>query len=231
MGLVIRCMYNNQGWKAACLEPGEDWECKMCFVSLVNIRPPKEDDKVCSGYCWERYICQKYRWGCTPKGRTFAQAHKGMEVFFVYKHLLADDYTIWATTKVTDVDTSPMQTGKDFEDGYAFIHFEPFDQLPRAQWVSGLTAQQLVGNEWRQGRFRYIGKDREQYLEQLIQGKRAGENAIAQSPIEPNKSSITGVELMPNIRKRLDQIAQNEGRTIEEIIREAIAEWLRARDS
>jgi predicted transcriptional regulator len=36
---------------------------------------------------------------------------------------------------------------------------------------------------------------------------------------------------MPNIRKKLDQIAQNEGRTIEEIIREAIAEWLRARDS
>ena len=230
MGLVIRCMFNNQDWKDACIKPGEDWECEMCFLSPVNIRPPKKDDEVCSGHCWERYICRKYRWGCTPQGRTFAQAYKGMKVFFVYKHFMGN-YTIWATTKVINVDDHPMQTGVEDEDGFVFIHFEPFDPLPREKWVPELSDQQLVGELWRQGRFRYIDKEREQYLEQLIERTGVDEISTVKSLLEPSRSSVISIELMPNIRKRLDQVAKHEGRTIEEIIREATAEWLRSRES
>lgn len=229
MGIVIRCLYNNQDWKDACIRPGDDWECKMCFSSPVNIRPPKKDDEVCSGHCWERYLCIKYRWGCTPQGRTFAQAHKGMKVFLVYKHFMGD-YTVWATTKVSDVDLEPMQTGVEDEDGFAFIHFEPFSPLPREQWAGNLSDRMLVDAEWRQGRFRYIDKEREDFLERLIKGEEIIERGLIRS-LEPTKDNVINIELMPNIRKRLDQVAQNEGRTVEEILREATAEWLRSRES
>ncbi len=229
MGIVIRTMYNNQNWQAPCIKPGEDPEC-TCFTSQVNIKAPKEEDEVCSGNCWERYIRVDHRWGCTPQGRTFAQAYKGMKVFFVYKHLMGD-YTIWGTTKVKDVDLFPMKSGKDYEAGFAFIHFEPFEPLPRDKWVLGLFDKQLVGEIWRQGRFRYIDREREQYLDRLIEGQGISEAAIKQ-PISVIKNSmdVISIEIAAGIRKRLENVALNEGRTIEETIREAIAEWLRVRE-
>jgi len=229
MGLVIRCLFNNQHWKDACIKPGDDWECKLCFTSPVNIKSPKANDEVCSGDCWERYLCRNYRWGCTPQGRTFAQAHKGMRVFFAYKHFMGD-YTIWATTKVKEIDSSPMHTRIDGEEGFAFIHFEPFEPLPREKWVSDLSDQKLVGEMWRQGRFRYIDKDKEKYFDQLIQGVVKIEDASNSILGNPSKDNLVSFELKPNIKKRIDQYAQQEGRTIEEILRESIAEWLRVRE-
>lgn len=227
MGIVIRTMYSNQNWQARCIKPGEDPKC-TCFTSQVNIDSPKKEDEVCSGNCWEKDIRVNYRWGCTPKGRTFARAYKGMEVFFVYKPFMGN-YTLWGTTKVKDVDACPVQSGKTFEDGYAFIHFESFEPLPRDKWVAGLSDKQLVGEVWRQGRFRYINREQEQYLEQLIQGEGISEGALNQPTVVPKKMDTMNFELMPSIRNSLDKIALEEGRTTEEIIREAIAEWLRSR--
>lgn len=226
MGLVIRCMYNNRGWKAPCVKPGKDPECELCFVSLVDIRPPKRDDEICSGHCWERYICTNYRWGCYPKGNTFARAYKGMKVFFVYKHLMRG-YTIWGTTRVVSIDSEPMQTGKDFEDGYKFIHFEHFEQLPTDKWAPGLSDKQLVGADWRQGRFRYIDRDRELYLEKLIKGERPEVTQGATTTL--SGTSVLNIEIMPHINDQLEKIAHQEGRQKDEIIREAIAEWLKGR--
>ena len=232
MGLVIRCMYNNRGWKEACERPGEDPECKPCFDPDpdVRIKGPKPGDKRCSGSCWERYICADsyYRWGCYPKGRAFARAYKGMKVFFVYKDL-ARSYTIWGTTRVVSIDSEPMQTSEPFEDGYKFIHFEPFQQLPRDKWVSGLSAKQLVGADWRQGRFRYITGEQETNLERLIEG--IAPEKPAQSPVAvltPGNVTLN-IVITPTMYGRLESAATEDGRQIDEVVREAIAEWLRGR--
>lgn len=230
MALVIRTLYNNRNWKSACIKPGEDTGCEMCFISQVNIRSPQRNDEICSGNCWERYICRDYKWGCTPKGRTFAQAYKGMKVFLVYKHFMGG-YTIWATTTVKSIDYTPMQSKNDFEDGFAFIHFESFEPLPRDKWVSDLSDQHIVGALWRQGRFRYIGKEREQYLEQLIEcetGIVTGKERLIE---EPDKLENVNTKLMKSVVNRLAVIAQHEGRTTEELIREAVAEWLTSRQN
>jgi len=223
MGIVIRTLFNNQDWKAACVKPGDDPACLPCFTSQVNIKPPKQGDEVCSGDCWEQDICTKYRWGCTPQGRTFSQAYKGMKVFLVHKQFMGG-YTIWGTTKVAAIDVTPIHNGVEGEDGYAFIHFDRFDPLPRERQVAGLSDKAIVGEMWRQGRFRYIDNEREQYLEQLI----SGENFSALLT-ESEKFELLTVRLRPAVIKRIGQMAQMEGRTIEEIVREAIAEWLRTR--
>ena len=227
-GIVIRCMYNNQGWKAACARPGEDRECEPCFYPLVQIRRPKRDDKDCSGNCWERYICTDFKWGCYPKGNTFAQAYVGMKVFFVFKQL-SGNYTIWGTTKVVSIDSEPMQTGKDFEDGYRFIHFEPFEQLPKENWVRNVPDNQLVGAMWRQGRFRYIDSERALNLERLIKGETPNPTQNSTVTTSISGAHILNIEVMAHINERLEKIALQEGRKKDDIIREAIAEWLRER--
>jgi len=229
-GIVIRCMYNNQGWKAACVKPGEDPECEPCFYPLVQIKPPKRDDKECFGNCWERYVCTDYKWGCYPKGNTFAQAYIGMKVFFTFKQL-SGNYTIWGTTKVTGIDSEPMHTGKDFEDGYRFIHFEPFEQLPKENWVRNVPDNQLVGAMWRQGRFRYIDSERESYLEKLISGEKPKLTQEFTVAVSSSGTSVLNIEVMSHINEKLEKFALQEGRKKDDIVREAIAEWLRERGS
>jgi hypothetical protein len=152
-----------------------------------------------------------------------------MKVLFVYKHF-AGDYTIWGTSRVVSVDLEPMQTGKDFEDGYKFIHFEPFQQLPKEEWVSGLSDNQLVGAEWRQGRFRYIDREQELHLEKLIKGETSEITQGGAITTPPSGRSILNIEVSPHINERLEKIARQEGRQKDEIIRETIAEWLKERE-
>jgi len=152
-----------------------------------------------------------------------------MKVFFVYKHF-AGDYTIWGTTRVVNVDSEPMQTGEDFEDGYKFIHFEPFEQLPKEEWVSGLSDKQLVHAEWRQGRFRYIDREQELHLEKLIKGETYEVTQGGTITTSPSSTSILNIEVSPHINESLEKIARQEGRPKGEIIREAIAEWLKERE-
>ncbi len=226
--MVIRCMYNNRGWKGACLTPGKDPECEPCFYSLVQINPPEPDDEECSGNCWERYICTDFRWGCYPKGNTFAQAHKGMRVFFVFRQP-SGSYTVWGTTRVVSIDSEPVHTGKDFEDGYNFVHLEPLEQLPREKWVRDLPDTQLVGASWRQGRFRYIDRERELHLERLIGGEKLGIAQECAVPVLPPRTCVLSIEVMSHISEKLDKIALQEGRKKDDIVREAVAEWLRER--
>jgi len=228
MGLVIRTLYNNQNWKAPCVRPGDDPKCLPCFTSLVNIKPPKKDDEICKGNCWERDICVKFRWGCTPQGRTFARAYKGMKVFLTHRQFMGG-YTIWGITRVAAMDYSPLYTGLSGEDGFSFIYFEPFEPLPQDKMVSGLSDNEIVGEMWRQGRFRYIDTDREQHLEKLIAREGISEESSRQLLDESPRFDLLSVKIRPIVLKRLDQAAREEGRTRDEIVREAIAEWLRAR--
>lgn len=231
MGIIIRTLYNNQSWQAPCDNPYKDTGCGFCLMPNVAIKPPSINDEICTGKCWEQSLCIKYRWGCTPRGTTFGgRAHIGMKAFFVYKQL-DGNYTLWGKTTVQSIDKKIIEEGDEIiEKGFAFINFSPFEALPKDKWVRDLTAQQLVGKKWLMGRHRYIDTGRENYLEQLIE--RITTERRAEGPIitpSLNNSSLI-IKLKPNILEKLEEIAYKEGREKDEIVREAIAEWLKGRE-
>ena len=230
MDMIIRTLYNNQGWQAPCRNPYKDRECGLCFHPNVNIRPPSVADEVCTGNCWERNLCVKYRWGCTPQGRTFGgRAHIGMKGFFVYKQL-DGNYTLWGKTTVQSIDDRVLQEGGEDEKGFAFIYFNPFEALPKDKWVPDLTDKLLVGEKWLMGTFRYIDAGHENYLEHRIE-----EGTVQRQPagsiITPSPNTIIlNTVVTSSINDRLDKISCEEGRHKDEIVREAIAEWLKSRE-
>lgn len=233
MAIVIRVAYNNKDWKAACEAPGKDGLCWYCFAGFLAIKPPQRDDIICSGDCWERRLCKDYKWGCTPKGRVYGpDAYRGASVFLVFKQPNSN-YTVWGKTTVSAVDTEPMKSDNDFEDGFAFLHFNPFEPLPRDEWVTDLSDVQLVGARWLQGRHRYIDTNREKYLDQLIERGAPEEGVELPVAVKSGSSDIKGIDvtltLMPNIYEKLEGIAAEEGRNIDELVREAIAGWIRNR--
>ena len=62
--------------------------------------------------------------------------------------------------------------------------------------------------------FYYMGKERERYPEQLIQGDgTVTEDISKQATLQPRKVDTTNSELMPGVGKRLKQIARDEGWT------------------
>ena len=151
-----------------------------------------------------------------------------MRVFFVYKQL-DGKYTIWGETKVSKIDSSPLKESDSDEKGFAFMHFEKFDPLLKEKWVRNLSAEKLVGNEWRQGRFRFIDAYQENKLEQLINGKSIEDHPDKSVALLPSGMINLNVGVMPYVADKLDEIAYKEGRQRDEIIREAIAEWLKGR--
>lgn len=188
MGMVIRVLFNNEHWKTPCKNPNKDarcWNCydkngKPCNVQKVDILPHHVDGsgncKANTGDivpCWEANLCKGNKWGCTPKGDSFdpTKAYKGVKVFFVFKQSdprysyrpsSPAKYTLWGWTTIKDRDTQPGS------DGYSYLYFNPFPPLPRAKWVSNLTAGQLVGAPFRRGRFRYVFGKQEAYLKKLV---------------------------------------------------------------
>lgn len=233
MAIVIRVAYNNRDWKGPCDAPGKANSCWYCFAGFLQIKPPRKDDIICSGDCWERRLCTDYKWGCTPKGRVYGpDAYPGATVFMVFKQP-DGNYTLWGKTTVKAVDADPMKSDKDFENGFAFIHFNPFEPLPRDKWVTDLSDVQLVGARWLQGRHRYIDMNSEKYLHRLAEEGTHEEGSGLRTIVESSASDNRGVDftitVMPNIYGRLDDIATEEGRAIDELIREAIADWLRGR--
>lgn len=228
MAIVIRTLYNNQDWQAPCKCPFEEPNFVIDFEKAVGVKLPSPGDKTCSGDCWERNLCVKYRWGCTPSGRKFGKrAYLGMKAFFVHKQP-DGKYALWGKTTVERI-------GDKFEvdfDGkhYQFMYFSPFKPLPKEKWVRNLTAQQLVGKKWLMGRHRYIDARSESYLEQLIE-RGAAEKQPESAVIIPSPNTITlSIQITPNINDKLEEIAYKEGRQKDEIVREAIAEWLKGRE-
>lgn len=231
MAIVIRVAYNNQNWEAPCRTPGIDTLCWYCFEDILDIIPPKWTDEVCSGHCWEQHLCTDCRWGCTPKGRKYGdRAHSGMKVFFVSKQP-DRNYTLWGKTTVHSVDDEPVKKGRDDEVGFAFIHFNPVELLPRDKWIRNLSDVQLVGAKWLQGRHRYINAEQDDYLEQLIKGEVPEKRTEAPVTTPLGNSVNLNISVTPNIHKKLESIADEEGRQIDEIVREAVAEWIKKRSS
>jgi hypothetical protein len=149
-----------------------------------------------------------------------------MKVFFVYRQR-GGKYTLWGKTNIRSVDSEPVKEGQSYEKGFAFAHFEPFEPLPREKWVADLTADELVGAPWRMGPHRFISREQEMKLEERIQGIAHEE----QLPITQTAGSkAVMVNLSATMYTKLENIAGDEGRELDEIVREAVAEWLRTRE-
>jgi len=232
MGIVIRVLYNNQDWKSPCTHPGNDTFCHKCFEqSNLDIKRPSRSDDVCSGLCWERDLCTNFEWGCTPKGRSFGnRAYKGIRAFFVFQQH-DHKYTLWATTTVESVNVPPKRQLMDHEIGYdSWMRFVPFEPLQTDKWVRDLRDIDLVDNEWKQGRHRFITPEKETELEKRIEGTTPGERISSLHTSLPiSESKIVAITFANNIYRRLIEVGKTEGRQLEEIVKEAVAEWLRTR--
>jgi hypothetical protein len=232
VAIVIRVAWNNKSWKASCDTPGKDPFCWYCFRGVLQIEQPKKDDFICTGDCWESRLCKEFKWGCTAKGKVYgSDAYPGVSAFFVFKQP-DDNYTVWGRTSVSAVDTQPMKSTYKYEDGYAFIHFQPFEPLPPEKWVKNLSDVELVGKRWLQGRHRYIDNDQAVYLDQLIDGQvrvKSIKTIFDKVNFNNTDEVALGTSIAPSIYKKLEEIASNEGRGINELVREAIAKWLKTK--
>jgi hypothetical protein len=232
MGIIIRVLYNNKNWESACSRPGMDSLCQKCFAETnIDIRRPSKDDEACTGLCWERDICTNYEWGCTPKGKKFGRrAYEGVKVFLVFQQP-DHKYTLWGVTKINAVNVPPKRKLIDHETDYKqWMSFVPFKPLRRNQWVKNLRDIDLVNEQWRQGRHRFISVEKEAELDRRIEGmppQAPSLGSVAPSLVNIDKTFT--VTFAPNIRDSLTEVSNAEGRQPEEIIKEAIAEWLRAR--
>ena len=166
--LVIRTLYNNQGWRAPCKLPYGDPACYYCPGNKLHldIRGPSPGRDPCDGECWERELCRLYCWGCNPSGRRWGpRAKPGMRVFFVLREAPKNGprrYTLWGKTTIKTIDSLPG-TG-----GFYFIHFDEFQPAPRHKWRMDLSAADIVGNAFGSGIYRYVPSGIAQRLEGVI---------------------------------------------------------------
>ena len=232
-GLVIRTAFNNQDWAGKCKKPLDDPSCFKCqegklFINHGN--PVGEDEHgYCRGnpenyplnhpldkeqphWCWEQVLCKRFFWG-NVRGK-WRSAYPDMPVYFVYPEKNGT-LTLWGESTIERIDNEPNQ--------YPPIFFKPFKPLPKDKWIKGLRGQEITGNKWAQGNFRYLEEKHQKYLASLIEGGNR-DDTISQRRHE----SIT-IELRRDIREQLERIAETEGRNLVDLIREAIAKLIRER--
>lgn len=232
MAIVIRTAYNNKDWRGPCDTPGKDPLCFYCFKGLLDINEPDPSDIVCSGDCWDQHLCVDYKWGCPPRGRFFGpDAYLGAAAFLVFKQP-NDNYTIWGRTVINSVDDEILHSEKEYEDGFSFVHFDSFDPLPRDKWVRDISDIQLVGAKWLMGRHRYLDVNEEKFLDQLIEGEitlEAPTITVVRAGIDNSSGVALGTTISQSIYKKLEEMAVEDGRSINELVREAVATWIRSR--
>jgi len=169
MAVVIRTLYNNQRWSAPCRLPGKDERCSLCFEEGRVLRSPQPEDETCSGLCWERDICTRHEWPCTPKGNTFGdRVMPGDQVFFVHREP-SGGYTIWGYSHVFSVENHPRTTGDEAHCGYAFIRVDDFTPILVENRPRGLSAEHLVGAPWGQGAYRYLSHADAERIEKMLE--------------------------------------------------------------
>lgn len=232
-GIVIRTVYNNQGWAGPCKSPHKDfYKCYKCVdgdVVNINERNPVREDKnrFCEGavdaaiwpgdkWCWEQTLCSEYFWRNIKGKWRFATTE--MPVYFVYTEY-DGSLTLWGKATIDEIDN---------EHEYPTLKFKPFEPLPQDTWIKGLNGERLTDSSWRQGFYRYLDERHENYLSSLVKGK--GEVKPVKSPILSSKGYETlNFQFKRDIREKLEKIANNEGREIEDVVREAVAKLIRDR--
>jgi hypothetical protein len=232
MGIVIRTVFNNQGWAGPCKNPLKDYRCFKCVEGGgLNINEGKsidEDERgFCKGvsmgdpklgerWCWEQTLCTKFFWRNVIGKWRYAIVE--MPVYFVYSEF-DGSLTLWGHSVIDRIEN-------EYE--YPTLYFRPFKPLPQDKWVKGLRGRELTGEHWKQLHYRYLDEKHEAYLNSLIQGKERLEST--KSPILSSKDYETlNFQLRRDIKEKLEKIANNEGREIEDVIREAVAKIIRNR--
>lgn len=235
MGIIIRVAFNNQEWVGPCKNPLGDPRCYQCIEGRVYVnfgKPIKEDENgFCKGdtlggqaWCWEQTLCTEYFWG-NAIGKWGPRAYSGEKVYLVYRER-DGSYTLWGRTKVDRIDNGAKP--------YPKLYLEPFKPLSKDKWARGRSDIDLTGKLWLRPNFRYIDDKREAFLDSLIEGGSPEQKFKEQPKISPTSQAdymTINLRLKQNVMERLEKIAHNEGREEEEIIREAIAEWLKGRES
>lgn len=235
LGIVIRTVFNNQGWAGTCKKPFEDYRCFKCteksglYINKQN--PVSEDEKgFCKGdsmgdpklgekWCWEQTLCTKYFWRNVIGKWRYATV--GMPVYFVCSEQ-DGSLTLWGHSVIDRIDN---------EVEYPTLYFKPFEPLPDDKWVRGLDGIELTGEIWKQLHYRYLDERHKNYLSSLVKGKGKVKK------LEPAKNSIISsdsdetfnFQLRKNIKEKVEKIAHDEGREIEDVIREAVAKLIRER--
>lgn len=231
-GLVIRTVFNNQGWAAPCKNPLKDHQCYICVKGLLpginDGNPIKEDAKGdCYGdfgglvvpedkWCWEQTLCSKYYWR-NIKGK-WRYAKVGMSVYFVYSEI-DKSLTLWGQAIIDTIDNDHQSPT---------LNFKPFKPLSQNKWVYGLTGKELTGEHWKQGHYRYLDAKHEAYMSALVE--RGEKHEIKNNIIPPSGAyEQFDMQLKRDITEKLEKIAHMEGRDVKELIREAVAKLIRER--
>jgi hypothetical protein len=233
-GLVIRTVFNNQGWAGRCVNPTSDPQCFKCAKGLlpgINQGNPihEDEDGLCQGnpdgaycpgdsWCWEQNLCKKFYWRRAKEGQ-WSSVSIGMPVYFVYPEF-DKSLTLWGQTLIDKIENeNPC---------LSTLYFKPFKPLPRDEWVRGLNGKYITGQDWKQGQYRYLDKVQDKILRSLINKEIDVDTTHKHLP-SPRGYDSVNVQLKKEIRDKLERIAEAEGRDIEEIIREATAKLIRER--
>jgi len=234
-GLVIRTAFNNQGWAGRCINPLSDPKCFKCSTGglYVNKGNPIEEDEqgFCKGepenyplsypandesfWCWEQVLCKKYFWG-NVMGK-WRDVFIGMPVYFVYGDV-NNTLTLWGFSEITKIEND--------REVYPPIFFKPFEPMPKEKWVEGLTGEQITGKDWKQLHYRYLDELHERKLALLVEGKVLN---LSNNNPAAERLENAGIILKKDIREKLQKIAYDEGREIDDLIREAVAKLIRDR--
>ena len=240
--LLLRVLYENSKWREKCLSPFTDplcWKCQEARrdldqgkVTKLNITPPEIDDvgdKRCSGRCWEASLAKDFEWG---SDKHFRGLLPGMKVFLVFEQKNNNtkkiEYCIWGSTIITHINV-PQLAHPDSSYKY-WIRLKEFEPLPHEKWSNPMSDKDLLGTKWGQGFYRYIyNESHVAFLEKIVSGVPIEEAGIKLNLVPPAVKT-KNVLLSANIEEKIKEIANSQGRTRDDIIRQAVAEWLKKQD-
>ena len=241
--LVLRTLYNNRGWKDKCVSPFNDplcWRCQDARKKIAQgksidlvFTPPNVDDvggKECSGKCWEQKFAKdnNFKWGSKKQ----YGVRSGERVFLVFEkknhNTKKIEYRIWGSTIVSQVN---IEQQADPTSNYKYwLRLKEFEALPPEKWSQPLSDIELIGSQWKQGAYRYIYDEAQvAFLEKLVSGapmKEVGNKSNFVSLAVKTKDEL----LSPNIEQKVQEIAKSQGRTRDDIIKQAVFEWLKRQE-
>jgi len=242
VAMIIKVAFSNQNWRGPCLRPFDDPRCFVCTRGYVKVgweKPISTDERgYCKGgqgpypfkrentWCWEQHLCVDYCWPSI--NGNFRFAYKGMRAYFVYLEL-DGTLTLFAHSTVKEIHN---RNGNP--DDPSYLIFEPFDPLPEEKRIRGLKAEEILGSPWLQGRYRYLNEKQDEFLWKLLSGEETVEAPVNIPKIKTSlqKSFIPlNISLKGEILEQLERIASEEGREVEDLIREAVAKYVRSKES
>lgn len=230
-GIVIRTVFNNQGWAAPCKKPLDDERCYICKRGILpginGGNPIEENNGICYGafggyaipedkWCWEQTLCSEFFWR-NIRGK-WRQASRGMPVYFVFSEI-DKRLTLWGRAEVDSIDNNLV---------LPTLLFKPFVPLPENKWIHGLTGEEVSGEQWRQGHYRYLDDKHESYLSSLVEkGVKSKKKDIP--TITSTTQDTLELKFREDIMDKIEKIAFKEGRDVKDLIREAVAKLIRER--